>query len=690
MQAITRRELLLLAAITLLAFAVRLYQLDLLPPGLHHDEALNGLNAQNLLRTGERPIYIGSKFNGEPLLEYSLMLSESLFGMTPFAVRFPAAIYGALTIPVVFFLVKALGQLTAVWRTLFSGRAALLASLLMATLYWHVNASREGYKPVFLPLFGALALWLLVEAIRPGISPSAQPSRTGREEPAPRFSFPATRIAQLACGIVLGFGFYTYPSIRFLYPVVALFILYVMWRERTHARMLFMRVLPIAVIALLVFAPLAIYYVQHPSAFFTRADQVSVWATQPGHIGEAVAANALKVAGMFFVQGDENPRHNLPDRPAFDGFLAVGFVLGLLMALRYWKEPVYFLLLLWLLAMIIPSVVTDAAPNFLRTLGATVPATVLAAMGLERVWQALEQTAVRRLPPAARFGISNIGFGILLLVSSALSLNAYFVQMPANPQTWFAFDVGLVKIAEVVRSLPPDEPVYLTPISTEQATIQFVLGGPRANFKDFDGRHCLVAPLPGRPTAVLVVSEDYRSMNGLQWYWPQGRITQQIADFADNNYLTVYQLPLEPWNLAPRTPAQHIFGGQAVLAGYTILADRVEAGQGIPLQLFWKALQPMQTNYTVFTHLIGAMNPRTKTPLWGQHDGQPCEGGYPTTRWGPGETVAEDFLIVVDKDAPAGVYSIDLGVYELSNGRRLTLPDATDSVTIGPVEIFRK
>ena len=36
-------------------------------------------------------------------------------------------------------------------------------------------------------------------------------------------------------GIVLGLGFYTYPSIRFLYPVVALFVLYLMWRDRARA-----------------------------------------------------------------------------------------------------------------------------------------------------------------------------------------------------------------------------------------------------------------------------------------------------------------------------------------------------------------------------------------------------------------------------------------------------------------------
>ena len=54
-----------------------------------------------------------------------------------------------------------------------------------------------------------------------------------------------------------------------------------------------------------------------------------------------------------------------------------------------------------------------------------------------------------------------------------------------------------------------------------------------------------------------------------------------------------------------------------------------------------------------------------------------------------GETIAEDFLIFVDKDAPAGSYPIELGVYELESGARLMLPDGSDHLLIGPVEIFR-
>jgi 4-amino-4-deoxy-L-arabinose transferase-like glycosyltransferase len=726
MKASLRRDMLLLLAVSGLALLVRLYQLDALPPGLHHDEALNGLNAQLLLKTGERPIYLGSKFNGEPLLEYSLMLSETLFGMTPFAVRLPSALYGALTIPAMFLLTRTLFQLgrwpvggqstsgpalgTALARLPGRGlkprrtlgevgqghqqrgrletarlpssasRNALAASFILSTLYWHINASREGYKPIFLPLFGALGFWLLLRSLAP--APGTRPR--------------VQVVTHLAAGVVLGLAFYTYPSIRFLYPVVALFCLFVMLRERVNAGTYFRRALVIAAVALLVFAPLGLYFLQHPAAFFTRSDQVSVWATRPGHAVEAVAENTLKVAGMFFVAGDTNPRQNLPGRPAFDGLLAAGFLLGLALALWRWKQPVYFLLLLWLFAMVLPSIVTEAAPNFLRSLGATVPAVLLIVVGYDFV---LGMVAARAQPAleGGRFlkllgdvRIWSVGFGVTLLWSAALSLNAYFNELPRDPRAWFAFDVGLVKIADSVRRLPADEPVYLTPIGADQATIQFMLGAPRPDFNSFYGRRCVVMPPPERTASMLVVSEDFRTLDLLQTHWPQGRITGQVADFAGKNYLTVYQVPAQPGTLVPRSPLQGVFGGQAALVGYTLLADRVESGQGVPLVLFWRAQQPILKEYTVFTHLLGGDNPRTHTPLWGQRDSPPCSGGYPTTRWGPGETMAEDFLIVVDKDAPAGLYQIEVGLYELDGGARLTLPNGADHLLLGPVEIFRK
>lgn len=678
---LSRREWLLLAFITALALFLRLYRLDEIPPGLHHDEALNGLEAHELLTTGNRPIYIGSGFNGEPLLEYSIMLSEANVGMTPFAVRLPSALYGALTIPIVFLLAremrnqkrevgdwKANARPTSSIQPPPSNAQPLASAFILTTLYWHLSASREGYKPVFLPLFGALTFLLLIKIFLP----------MNTKSPI------ANRYALFAAGLVLGLGFYTYPSIRFLYPVVALFVLFVIWRNRAHWKSYGWRALIIASVALLVFTPLGLYYLQNPESFFTRSNQVGIWVTQPNGVAGALLENTFKVAGMFFVVGDSNPRHNLPGRPAFDLILALGFIIGVARALWYWKQPLNLLLLTWLLAMLAPSIVTDAAPNFLRSLGAAVPAVILVTMGYE----ALLRRIAKSQEPRAKT-VLGIGSWLLLCISALLSLNAYFNDMPHDRRAWFAFDVGLVRIAELVKALPASEPIYLTPFSNEQATIQFVLNEPRANFKWFDGRKCLVAPPSDHTATLLVVSEDYRTLDQLRKYWPQGRLAQQVNDFAGKPYLSVFQIPARPWNNLPHVLLPSTFDHQAMLTGYTLLAERIEAGQGVPLVLFWRAQQPMHKDYTVFSHLLGPTNPRTNTPLWGQNDHLPCAGSYATTKWAPGEILAEDFLIVVDKSAPAGSYQIEVGLYELANGARLKLPNGDDHVLLGPVEIFR-
>ncbi len=667
MLGLNRRALFLLALVTALALCLRLYRLDEIPPGLHHDEALNGIEAHDLLTTGERPIYIGSGFNGEPLLEYSIMLSEAVFGMTAFAVRLPSALFGALTIPAVFLVALEIFQRDErrvtrdeppATRTPSGVNLALASSFIVATLYWHLNASREGYKPVLLPLFGALTFWLLL-----------------RVESGKRL---------FACGVVLGLGAYTYPSIRFLYPVVALFFAFMLWRERPHWRAHLTRALVIAAVALIVFAPLGIYYVQHPDAFFTRQNQVGVWVTQSNGIVGALADNMLKVAGMFFVRGDLNPRQDLPARPALDAILAVGFVIGLARALWHWKQPANFLLLTWLAAMLVPSIVTEAAPNFLRSLGAVVPTVMLVVIGYDAMMMFITQHAIRNT------NVVRVACCVLLLFSAALSLDAYFNQLPRDPRAWYGFDVGLVKIGEIARALPSDEPIYLTPISSEQATIEFTLGATRANFKWFDGRKCLVAPPSDHTATLLVVNEDFRTAERVPLHWPDSRLVQTISDYANKPYLSEFQIPAHAWNFVPQSPHDEVFGKQLRFVGYTLVADHVASGQGIPIILFWRAQQPIRSDYTIFTHLLGAANPRTNTPLWGQNDHRPCAGGYPTTRWSVGEIIAEDFLIVVDKDAPAASYALEVGAYELDSGARLTLPSGADRVMIGPVEILNR
>lgn len=124
-------------------------------------------------------------------------------------------------------------------------------------------------------------------------------------------------------------------------------------------------------------------------------------------------------------------------------------------------------------------------------------------------------------------------------------------------------------------------------------------------------------------------------------------------------------------------------GGEIEFLGYDLHATdgrtltALKPGEGIVLDLYWRANIKTRTRYTVFTHLLGtAHNPATQGPVWGQHDSQPAGGGYPTHQWFVGETVVDRHILTVDPHALPGDYQIEVGMYVLETGARLPVLDA--------------
>jgi len=119
-------------------------------------------------------------------------------------------------------------------------------------------------------------------------------------------------------------------------------------------------------------------------------------------------------------------------------------------------------------------------------------------------------------------------------------------------------------------------------------------------------------------------------------------------------------------------------GEDVILEGYSVRAERgpiergVWPGERLVLDLHWRAERKLQRDYTVFTHLLGtAHNPRTQGPVWGQHDSQPADGGWPTSQWFAGQTVVDRHVIPVDEGAPPGAYRLEVGMYTWEDGQRL-------------------
>jgi uncharacterized membrane protein len=106
-------------------------------------------------------------------------------------------------------------------------------------------------------------------------------------------------------------------------------------------------------------------------------------------------------------------------------------------------------------------------------------------------------------------------------------------------------------------------------------------------------------------------------------------------------------------------------GQFARLTGYDLSADSVAAGGVLQITLHWQATDSAPANYTVFIHLLDAMN-----RVVAQQDSPPQGGRAPTAGWVAGEFIEDSYELRVPGDVPPGDYQIEVGAYDASTGAR--------------------
>lgn len=179
-----------LISIVLIAAFLRFYKLGVVPVGFHRDEAFLGYNAYSILKTGRDingnflPLHLQSFLYSPAGYAYAAIPFIALFGLNEFAVRFPAALFGTLTVLVTYFFVLALiliiqrsdekislglnhkGEKSDGER--WSLTIALISAGLLAISPWHINLSRtatENILVVFFIVFGTLLYFIWVRKL---------------------------------------------------------------------------------------------------------------------------------------------------------------------------------------------------------------------------------------------------------------------------------------------------------------------------------------------------------------------------------------------------------------------------------------------------------------------------------------------------------------------------------------------
>jgi hypothetical protein len=113
---------------------------------------------------------------------------------------------------------------------------------------------------------------------------------------------------------------------------------------------------------------------------------------------------------------------------------------------------------------------------------------------------------------------------------------------------------------------------------------------------------------------------------------------------------------------------------QIEFLGYDLDETTVEPGGTLYLTLYWRALRPMDTAYTVFTHLLDDQD-----VIRGQRDSVPVRGERPTTGWAAGEVFVDPYEMPIHEDAKPGRHLIEIGLYDPTTGERPTMTRANGS-----------
>jgi 4-amino-4-deoxy-L-arabinose transferase-like glycosyltransferase len=135
------------------------------------------------------------------------------------------------------------------------------------------------------------------------------------------------------------------------------------------------------------------------------------------------------------------------------------------------------------------------------------------------------------------------------------------------------------------------------------------------------------------------------------------------VDFADNMQLVGYELTKGQWLRDKQ---------QRELAAAQAETEELvfEPGETVYLALYWRTRGAVEGDYTAFTHLLAQDG-----TLYGSWDRKLGGEFYPSSQWPTGDTLREEYPLVVSPEAPPGRYQIEVGLYLPMTMERLPVLD---------------
>jgi hypothetical protein len=102
------------------------------------------------------------------------------------------------------------------------------------------------------------------------------------------------------------------------------------------------------------------------------------------------------------------------------------------------------------------------------------------------------------------------------------------------------------------------------------------------------------------------------------------------------------------------------------LIGADYPTQTLQAGDVLPVTLYWQAGTTTDNLYTAFAHLE-TLNGHVIAQL----DAQPQGGGMPTAAWATGQVITDTYPLQIPPDTPPGAYRVVVGMYNPLDGTPL-------------------
>ncbi|MCP4425853.1 MAG: phospholipid carrier-dependent glycosyltransferase [Chloroflexi bacterium] len=317
-------RILILVGLMALAFLLRWFLLDSVPPGWRDDELINSLVISQKALDGDLAVYYADASGHEALYHLLNAIFLGLFGPGVAGIRLLSVILGTLTVPMTYLM----------GRKLFNGGVGLAAALGLAFSFWSLMYSRIGLRHILMPLLTLAAFYFFWRGMETNVLRfKINDLRLMIERPI--VNRQSSIVNYLLSALFISLGFYTYFAGRGVPLILAAFggYLFLVDRERfkRHWRGWVVMLGVTAVLAL----PLLYTLNQQPESEARVAELAAPLVEAGAGNFQPLWKHIRITLSMFHSDGDDEWLYNIPHRPVFGSIGAIFFWMGV--AIAFWR-----------------------------------------------------------------------------------------------------------------------------------------------------------------------------------------------------------------------------------------------------------------------------------------------------------------------------------------------------------------